>query len=518
MSPEQLKAATSRHLLTYVKAGPGSGKTYLATEAFGYLRLVRYRRDPRGVVGITFARSARRELAERIWFRWGERTSSWPNGVWTFDELNRRLLVYLCHHGILSWPGGRAPQKVEDSWDGYEGATSRPGDKPRFSLTLDDEGNVVARPTRDKNVAPSPAFVDSGKLLEAIVAGFCTHSEIRGVLGAAVDETRHPLYNRAIRDFMSSRFCHLLIDEAFDMNPLDCALVERALQAQVPATIVGDPWQSLYKFRGSTPERVEGLIETHGQRLGRRFVQVDMPGDRRYETPQMRDLSLRLFRNEPFQIERARRGIPYDIAIAHDWAALWAERRLAVLPAGRPSRMDGGKLAAAFVLLLERINRRVFDCETSGSGEAARNLSPNADHNRRLDMLVDLIVDRSLDTEETISYLREIFEPPGGKWGPLGKIATDALTRTIEVLQSSEKPVRGVSVHQAKGLEWPQVLILDDLLTTEPGMANVLSIEFDSHRSLYVALTRAKRGVWHVEPSGIPYGVDREPVAHVVLR
>ena len=519
LSPGQLRAATTRHQLTYVKAGPGSGKTYLATESFGYLRLVRHRGDPRGVVGITFARSARSELAERVRLRWGRRVRSWPNGVWTFDELNRQLLTHLCHKGILAWPGDRAPLKVEDSWESYEGATTRPGQKPRMFLTLDDEGNVVPRQTRDKRIAPSPVFTDASKFVNALKDGQCTHNEIRGVLGAAVDASRHPAYNVAIREFMATRFCHLLIDEAFDMNPLDCSLVERAIEANVPVTIVGDPWQSLYKFRGSSPERVEGLIQDHGQRLESRFVQIDMPGSRRYETDSMKELSLKLFNNEPFQVKRANSAVPYDIAIAHDWAALWAERRLTVLPGGRPSRMDSGKLASAFVLLLQQANRRVFGCETSGAGEATRNLDPSDEDLDRLDDLVELLATRQVSAAAALDRLREIFQPTGsGKWKDPGTIALDALNRTVDVLQAGERLVRGVTVHQAKGLEWPNVLVLDDLLTTDPDFANVLSIEHDSHRSLYVALTRAKRGVWHADPSDKPWGVDRQEVRRVPFR
>jgi superfamily I DNA/RNA helicase len=54
MTPPQLRAATSDDRLCYVKAGPGSGKTFTAAEAFGYLRLVRFRDDNRGICGVTF--------------------------------------------------------------------------------------------------------------------------------------------------------------------------------------------------------------------------------------------------------------------------------------------------------------------------------------------------------------------------------------------------------------------------------------------------------------------------------
>ena len=54
LTMEQLRAATTRAPLCFVKAGPGSGKTFLATEAFGFIRYERYLKDPRGVAGVTF--------------------------------------------------------------------------------------------------------------------------------------------------------------------------------------------------------------------------------------------------------------------------------------------------------------------------------------------------------------------------------------------------------------------------------------------------------------------------------
>ena len=52
MTPDQRRAATSRSERCYVKAGPGSGKTYLATEGFGFLRYRRYVTDRRGILGV----------------------------------------------------------------------------------------------------------------------------------------------------------------------------------------------------------------------------------------------------------------------------------------------------------------------------------------------------------------------------------------------------------------------------------------------------------------------------------
>ena len=164
MTTEQLRAATSNAKLCYVNAGPGSGKTFLAAEAIGYLRFVRHLDASGGVVGVTFARSARRELENRIRVRWGGRALGWPNSVCTFDQLHRQLVRYLVFHGLIAWPGGTLPDRPEDSWAKYPGATSKPGNRPRCVLTLDDEGLITASWSRSPVTAPTPAFVDRDKL------------------------------------------------------------------------------------------------------------------------------------------------------------------------------------------------------------------------------------------------------------------------------------------------------------------------------------------------------------------
>src|SRR5581483_7864934 len=97
-------------------------------------------------------------------------------------------------------------------------------------------------------------------------------------------------------------------------------------EAGVSVTLVGDPWQSLYEFRGSTPKLVTKMIAARG------FTQIDMSGEHRYRTPEMRELASALFRSEPFSVTSAKAGDSFDVVLAHDWGTLWTEPRIAVFP------------------------------------------------------------------------------------------------------------------------------------------------------------------------------------------
>lgn len=509
MTPPQLRAATSDDRLCYVKAGPGSGKTFTAAQAFGYLRFVRYRSDPRGVCGVTFARSARKELVDRAARRWGCAVTDWPNSICTFDELHRRLVRYLVHHGSLQWPGGRVPERPDDSWAFHPHATPSPGKKPRLRTGLNPDGRVGISGTTSQIRAPNPVFVDPDKFEDALASGRCTHADIRNVLVDAADAELFPALNQAIRRFLATSYCHLVVDEAFDMNALDVTIIERAIEAGLGLTVVGDPWQSIYEFRGSRPKLVTALIANHP------FRWIDMPGEHRYKSTEMIELAGALFRNEPFRVAAAKKDKGFEVVLAHDWGTLWAESRIHMVPAGKPNKLDRSQMSSCLVLLLNEYVRDVHGIDVSGVGEARRALwSESA--SERLAPVLDALRDATRTPDDIWDLLREAFQPTGGKpWGEPGAIARVCLERLAAAARTDGTPLLGLSVHQAKGLEWDRVLFLDDQLSTEPDELNLLDIEQMSHRNVYVALTRAKSAVRVAFVPPGKYGVKHSPIERV---
>ena len=73
------------------------------------------------------------------------------------------------------------------------------------------------------------------------------------MLGAALEPSAHPAFSEAITSCLGRSYCHIIVDESFDMNLLDTRVIEHAIDAGVTVTLVGDPWQSLYEFRGASP-------------------------------------------------------------------------------------------------------------------------------------------------------------------------------------------------------------------------------------------------------------------------
>ena len=437
------------------------------------------------MAGVTFARSAHAELESRIRLRWGDRAISWPNSVCTFDELHRQLLRYLVHHSHVQWPSGEFPCRIDDSWQDHPGSTGKPGSATRYMLTLDDEGNVCTSPTSSDRVAPKPCFTDAKKLWGAVRAGYCTHAEIRSVLGSAMRAGAYPILRAAVSSCLLSSYCHFIVDESFDMNWLDAFVVECAIEAGMTVTLVGDPWQSLYEFRGASPQRVRALITRH------RFQRIDMPGAFRYKTAEMKRLAKRLFDEKPFQVAQAENGDEFDVVLAHDWNTLWDEPRIAVLPVGRPSGLDGSEIANCLVLLLNEVVRQYFRRDAAGVAEARRKLGVDTCEGR-IDEALEALRDASADIGDVWSALEAAFKPSDTKWSTKGRRATTYMLRLRELSVLGEPPAIGLTIHQSKGLEWDRVLLLNGELTTDPELWNRIKQEHESHRSVYVGLTRAR--------------------------
>ena len=331
------------------------------------------------------------------------------------------------------------------------------------------------------------------------------HAEVRNVLASALSPD-YPAFLAAVIGCLATSYCHIIVDESFDMNQLDAAVIEAAINAGVTVTLVGDPWQSLYEFRGASPDRVHDLLEAHS------FEQIDMPGHRRYLTHEMKDLAQSLFDEQPFRVAAAVNGDEFDVVLAHSWNTLWAENRIEVLPVGRPSGLDGSELANCFVVLLNEVVRGYFARDAAGVVEARRKLGVD-NYDEAIRPALAMLRDASAPIEEVWLALHAAFNPTALRWKAQGKRATLYRARLRE-LCLGEPPVLGLTIHQSKGLEWDRVLLLNGELSTAPRLLNKLDRQHEDHRSVYVGLTRARSVLRVLSVPEDPHS-RRVPISHV---
>jgi DNA helicase II / ATP-dependent DNA helicase PcrA len=251
LTPEQRLAAGTRSPNIFIEAGPGTGKTTVSAYRFALQRFgAGARTDTRAVVAVSFTRSATWSLWRRVQRTWGPSALAWPHRIVTLDTIMCDLLHDLLESGLARWPNDHETLDVHDSWASFSGTV---WSRSSYALTV-NAGRVEIRTgfTPQSGARYPPPVVK-----QRIEEGICTHEDVRAVLEQLLQIDR--CAERA-RGRLASTMRALIVDEAFDANDLDIAVIEFAIRAGVAVTLVGDPWQALYVFRGARPEAVLDLI------------------------------------------------------------------------------------------------------------------------------------------------------------------------------------------------------------------------------------------------------------------
>ncbi len=255
LTAEQRLAAASSASKLFIEAGPGTGKTTVSAQRFGVQRFAsEHRHDSRAVVAVSFTRAATYTLRRRVQRLWGGPAAlTWPHRIVTLDTVMCDLLHDLLRERLVIWPNmdalwpdGNVVLDVRDSWASCGGTVST---RSIYSLHLSGR-HVQLR----KDFAPKHAYrVPAVAVVPHMLAGTCTHQDVRDILELAL---RDPLSASRVRQRLGDVMRALIVDEVFDANDLDIAIIESAIAAGVAVTLVGDPWQALYLFRGARPHLV----------------------------------------------------------------------------------------------------------------------------------------------------------------------------------------------------------------------------------------------------------------------
>lgn len=480
LSDEQVLASVDDRDL-YIEAFPGSGKTTVAAKRFGVLRFkAANQTDARGVAATSFTRAATREIHNRIARTWGLAALQWPHRVSTVDALIVDFVHGLLRTGALQWPGGHRTIEVHDTWYAL---TNPRWERREHVVTLTADAINVNVVWRSAAASRPPADVVSA----AVHAGACTHDEMRAVLELAL---LRPDLRAAIAEHLATSFRAIVVDEVFDANPLDLKILHLAGEAGVDLTLIGDPWQALYGFRGASPALVPRLVETLG------CATRQLSHSYRWASDSQRDLAAAL-----------REGLPglipvcdpdpgqacLDVVIACEWKHLWR-----VSPKILPLAFSGGRGSApeaAATVLLDAFTR-------SALGVRATNVN---DALRRLDLIAGVGLETSL--QELLARVRREEELTAGMLysqlvDVLARYAAPLLPRfhwkyrerlewLISRIRDSGPFVPGVTAHQAKGQEWDVVGLALPAADRERLVAG-LNRDVERHRQLYVACTRAR--------------------------
>jgi superfamily I DNA/RNA helicase len=252
-----------------VLAGPGTGKTTTLVEAIA-TRIERDGAAPDAILALTFSRKAAEQLRDRVTARIGRTTTA--SMCSTFHSFAYGLIrayaprdLYDAPLRLLSAPEQDVVLRelLADHPESVRWPTS-------LGAALGTRGfarevHAVLGRAREKGLTPEelialgqanalPEFVAAGAFLEQYLTvldaqGATDYADL--IRRAAIEAEEH-------RDELRARFSHVFVDEYQDTDPGQVALLRAIAGDGRNLTVVGDPHQSIYAFRGA---EVRGILE-----------------------------------------------------------------------------------------------------------------------------------------------------------------------------------------------------------------------------------------------------------------
>src|SRR4051795_146564 len=250
LNPAQREAALHLEGPLLILAGAGSGKTRVITYRIAYL-IGNGHAEPDNVLAVTFTNKAAGEMRERVEALIGDEAK----GVWlsTFHALCARLLrreapkigltrdfvIYDSSDQVsvvkqalkeLNIAAELVPPRMALSRISHAKNRMEGPDSLRGHWNLRDE--QIAKVYEKYLVAPKDSnALDFDDLLLKTVELFETSEQTR--------------------NFYSNKFRYVMVDEYQDTNRPQYMLIKRLAEAHRNLAVVGDPDQSIYKWRGA---------------------------------------------------------------------------------------------------------------------------------------------------------------------------------------------------------------------------------------------------------------------------
>jgi DNA helicase-2/ATP-dependent DNA helicase PcrA len=138
--------------------------------------------------------------------------------------------------------------------------------KPRLLINLYSMVINTGRELESVVADRAPQFLEQGPLMATVFRRYLERKRDADLmdfddllLNWLLLLTRHA----GVREELSGRFDHVLVDEYQDTNRLQADIVEKMLGPQRNLMVVGDDAQSIYGFRGADFENILGFPERH---------------------------------------------------------------------------------------------------------------------------------------------------------------------------------------------------------------------------------------------------------------
>ncbi|GLQ22567.1 DNA helicase [Algimonas ampicilliniresistens] len=281
LNPEQRAAAEHQGGALLLKAGPGTGKTQTLV---GRLAVLREREvDPEDLLLLTFSNKAAAEMTDRAIKIWPE--SAGAAWIGTFHSFG--LDIVRRFHDRLNLPN--RPKLIDTS----EAIAMLEEEFPRLGLNYFNDlwdpthilKDILAAISRAKDevvdhkayrkyalamaeAAESTETIEEAERCLEIADVYDLYETLKKDAGAvdfgdlvalptALVET-----DAEVRASLQSRYGHILVDEYQDVNRASVRLLKALKPDGENLWVVGDAKQSIYRFRGASPDSVAAFATT----------------------------------------------------------------------------------------------------------------------------------------------------------------------------------------------------------------------------------------------------------------
>ena len=256
LNPQQRQAVTAGAGPVLVLAGPGSGKTRVLTQRVAYL-IAHEGVRPYQMLAVTFTNKAAREMDKRVREMLGELAS---DGLWlgTFHSVCARLLRRESEH--LPFDASFVIYDDDDQQRVVKGAIR--------DLNLDEKTyrpqSVHGAISSAKNELIFPEDYPVQTYRDEVVKRVYKRYQELLKQNNAVDFDDLLLWTArllsefpAVREKYAQRFRHVLVDEFQDTNFAQYVLLKHLASGHNNIFVVGDPDQSVYRWRGADYRNVQ---------------------------------------------------------------------------------------------------------------------------------------------------------------------------------------------------------------------------------------------------------------------
>lgn len=298
------------------------------------------------------------------------------------------------------------------------------------------------------------------------------------------------------------KYPRVMVDEAQDLNPIQHILVEKSTSKTGRIMAVGDPYQSVYGFRGAVSNSMEALAE--------KFDMVEYPLSCSFRCPKAVVLEAKKIVRHIESFPEAKEGsvewlLEWDPtvfkvgdAVVCRYNAPLVSLAYQLIDIGMAPYMLGRDLGAGLKFLINKISNKKKTVQIHQLREFLQNWFDLETRNalaKEDDRKVTSIEDRYNSLLVILGALKD------------NQIARDALKEVDRIFNAKTGNVTLSSIHRAKGLEWPRVYFLNRSAIPHrytaqkaiEGLDWAIESLKQEDNLVYVAITRAKDELIYIE-------------------